>query len=819
MTVLHLVPSAYLRQTRRRLSREGQPAMAATINGLAAQILRSHLISYTENRLLEEVAVWQSVQDLREGLQFFAPIAEFSGFTQELRWLFSCLDYGEDIYARMPQPGREELEGLYNRYHEILSENGVLSVPGQIKRVLDIVRQEQVLPEVQVIRLVGLGELRPLENQFVQALARGRRLEEVQPRVQDPVVEVIKAPDPAAEVELIAEALRRDLEQGASVETLAVAFPNPGQYLPLIIPVFERLKISWQAPGTTLRNTPLGKVVLTLIAGGLAGWDKRSLELLTAPGWGFPFGLSSEEHRMLRLAPPLKGLPAWRSWLGQAAGWQRVLALIEPLRAELTDRPLAEYGFWLESLLEELDPEGWVSPQDNLEHWAELVKAWDAMQGAAQTLQCFQWVIGPAKFLKLLEGLLTSFVIRPRRVFAERVQVLSTDQLGAHIYDRLYAGGIVEGQFPPQGRAHWLTRMRAEAQRDELYARVVSSAHHVCLYYPEVDREGKLNLPATVLGVKKDNEKQPAAPAPIHQPSLFIQGGTLNDPELLAKLREKVLKKGLSVSQLNTYASCPFRFFCSYVLELEVLEEESLELGAGEHGTIVHEVLRTFWERHLTGTLPTVEESQILIEELLAEAYLERGCQPPADLTRALRSFIRQDVQRAEGGFRPAHLEREFDNVAVSSKAGSVLLKGRIDRIDWHPDGVYVLYDYKTGRAPTRSALLDGGDLQIASYLLAAQTLLPEGRSVGAAYYLVRSGARAGVFHESYSPHLKVQRRTGVLAEEEFAEQQDKFAQILSDKVNSILEGSFPVEPASSDTCSFCPFQGICRKEVGTRGF
>jgi len=148
-----------------------------------------------------------------------------------------------------------------------------------------------------------------------------------------------------------------------------------------------------------------------------------------------------------------------------------------------------------------------------------------------------------------------------------------------------------------------------------------------------------------------------------------------------------------------------------------------------------------------------------------------------------------------------------------------VLLKGRIDRIDWHPDGVYVLYDYKTGRAPTRSALLDGGDLQIASYLLAAQTLLPEGRSVGAAYYLVRSGARAGVFHESYSPHLKVQRRTGVLAEEEFAEQQDKFAQILSDKVNSILEGSFPVEPASSDTCSFCPFQGICRKEVGTRGF
>ena len=148
----------------------------------------------------------------------------------------------------------------------------------------------------------------------------------------------------------MAAALRRQMEEGAAVESLAAAFPQPNQYLPIVLPVFDRMKIPWQVPGTSLRNTPLGKTLLTLIAGELAGWDKRTLELLTAPGWGFPFGLTAEEHRLLRLAPPVKGLPAWRSSLGQR-GWQRVLALtVDQLGAELKSRPLAEYGSWLRPL-------------------------------------------------------------------------------------------------------------------------------------------------------------------------------------------------------------------------------------------------------------------------------------------------------------------------------------------------------------------------------------------------------------------------------------------------------------------------------------
>ena len=78
----------------------------------------------------------------------------------------------------------------------------------------------------------------------------------------------------------------------------------------------------------------------------------------------------------------------------------------------------------------------------------------------------------------------------------------------------------MEGQFPPHTRAHWLTKTRAEIHREEVFSRLLSSAQHLHLYYPEVDREGKLNLPATVL--PKVEEQRTAALQPIHYPSLFF---------------------------------------------------------------------------------------------------------------------------------------------------------------------------------------------------------------------------------------------------------------------------------------------------------
>ncbi|NMB19814.1 MAG: hypothetical protein GX979_03025 [Firmicutes bacterium] len=815
MTCLYIVPSYYVRNFRRSLSQEGVPAQVTTIPGLVAQILKEGLVSYKEDEIQEELAIWQSVERHATVLNFFGPIAHYPGFKQELKWLFRQLDLGEDIFGQMPQEGQIELFLLHASYQDVLNDKGVLSAAGQIRRSLQLVKETRVLPEIRTIRLQGLAELSPLEQELIDHLAKGRVLETSWPDVPASSIEVRKATDPVDEVEMIGQALRMDIEAGVPLDKLGVAFPSLGQYLPIVISVFAKLKIPWRAPEVSLRNTPLGKTLLTTLLAELQGWHKHHLELLTAPGWGFPYGLTAEEHRSLRLAPPLKGLPAWRNYLGSQSGWNEVLGILTEATSELVSRPLAAYGLWLEQMLDELQPERWVMPQDNLENWAELVKAWDGMQTIARSIRDCHWTISPEQFIWLFESLLDSYKIQGRRVFAEQVQMMSIEQLGAYTYDHLYVGGLVEGQFPQRKSAHWLTKSRPNLAASQLYERLTHGAKNLHLFYPEVDREGKLNLPATILPSEK-GVSPVLLPEADHQPSLFLGRGFLKDDQLLKQLQERVLHEGLTVSQLNSYANCPYQFFCSYVLKLTPDEEASLELDAREHGNFIHHALQAFWEEYLEGPLPLVDDAQGKIEGLLRSEYAKEGVSPSSTRIRTMRNFIRHDLSLVQRGFRPHYLERRFQGLAIDTPKGPVALRGRIDRIDGNADGAYVLYDYKTGSAPQINSMMEGKDVQIAAYLLAARDILPGGLNVGAAYYVIGDRSRKGIFHADYAKTLDVTRGKNVLDEESFQDQNEKFAEVLQRHIWRILQGEFPIEPVSPRICSFCAFQGICRKEVGS---
>lgn len=814
MTCLYIVPTVYLRNFRRSLPREDVPSLVMTLPGLVAQILKEGLVSYREDKVLEEVAVWQTIQDHGKDLQFFAPIAHYPGFVQELKWLFRQVDLGEPILAAMSGEAQSELGLLHDRYQQILNQYGILPAASQMKRAVQLAEKSRVLSEVTAIKVQGLGELSPLEQQLLDALARDRSLELLWPEVPTPVTEVQKASDPVSEVQMMGEALRHAIEYGVPLDQLAVAFPNPGQYLPILIPVFEQLKIPWRVPEVSLRNTPLGKTLLTTLLGALQGWHKHHLELLTAPGWGFPFGLTAEEHRLLRLAPPLKGLPAWRDYLGPQPGWQQVLELLATVTQGLVAKPLREYGLWLENFLGMLQPELWALPEENLESWAELVKAWDGLQSITESLQQCAWVIAPEQFVQLMQVLLDGYQIQGRRVFAERVQVLSVEQLGAYTYQKLMVGGLVEGQFPPRRNAHWLTKAKGNLTKAELYRRLSNAAQSVYLFYPEVDKDGKLNLPATILPKTEEETKQ-LLPEPAHYPSLFFGKGRLKDEELLVTLRERVLQEGLSVSQLNRYANCPYQFFCSYVLRLEPQEEVTLELDARKQGNLIHDVLQAFWQEHLEGPLPTLEDGQARIEGLVRQKYALAQAAPSSRLIRTMRDFIRRDLELTNKGFRPKYLEKRFQGLVIQTSSGPVVIRGRIDRIDSNSEGAYVLYDYKTGSAPQINAMVEGKDVQIAAYLLAARDILPQGQNVGAAYYVIEDRSRKGIFHEDYYQQVAVSKGKNVLDEQGFTQQNEKFAEILHAYGELILQGQFPIEPVSSRVCSFCAFQGICRREVG----
>ena len=816
MTVLQLVPNQFLRKWRQVPSSTGGQLLPFTIPSLAAKILKEHGVPYRDDKIMEEIAVWQSLNEVRSNLQFFAPIAHYPGFVKELQWLFRQMDLGEKVLGKLPVRGRSELELLHQKYHECLAQHNVLDGPGQIGRAIPLASLTSIVKEASEIELIGLGDLSPLETEFIQAVAGGRKIRHTWSSVEEAVLEVRAAEDPYEEVETMGLAIRKQLEQGLSPEDIGVAFPNPRMYMPIIIPIFERLQIPWRMPAQSLRSTPLGKAVLTLLVGELEGWHKHHLELLTVPGWGFPFELTLEEHRVLRLAPPLKGLPAWREYLTSYPGWGRVLEIITAGGQGFITKPVKEHVHSLRAVLSFLEPEKWFTV--DVEQWALLVKSWDGLWTILENLDDCNWEAAPSQFVLLLESLMESYQIRPRRSFQDRLSIISVDELGAHTYRQLYAGGLVEGQFPPQRNAHWLTKEKAHADAQSLYERLIGSADEVFMYYPETDRDGKLNLPASVLP-KAQGSSITDTRQRRHTPSLFLGDGFLQDSAIKQAVQDRILKEGLSTSQLNIYARCPYQFFCTYVLGVEPHEEDTLELTPSREGSIIHKVLCNFWQTYLNASLPSLDEAQIRIEQIMQEEYHKEGQSPAERVISQLRLFVRNDLTLVEQGFRPQYLEMPFRGLAIPTEEGPVELRGIIDRIDLNSQGDYVLYDYKTGGAPTLTEILSGGDVQIATYLLAAKHLFPQARNVGVAYYLTRDTRRVGIFRREFHKQLMVRGGKNCLGDEDFLKLIDFFQETIQGLLTRIFNGEFPIRPSSTSLCRYCPYQGICRKEGTVNGF
>jgi len=168
------------------------------------------------------------------------------------------------------------------------------------------------------------------------------------------------------------------------------------------------------------------------------------------------------------------------------------------------------------------------------------------------------------------------------------------------------------------------------------------------------------------------------------------------------------------------------------------------------------------------------------------------------------------------------YLEKKFSGLMIPLPAADgaelqVEIRGVIDRIDVAPDGSYVLYDYKIRSAPAAKDVRTGRDVQIATYLLAAQKLLPRAENVGVGYYVVSEAKRVGLFREDWVEPLLLKRSDNCLTAEDFAGQLQSFEDAIRAMLVRIFAGEFPADPSDKQVCSSCPYQHISRREVGAR--
>ncbi|HZL80011.1 MAG TPA: PD-(D/E)XK nuclease family protein, partial [Candidatus Limnocylindrales bacterium] len=214
-------------------------------------------------------------------------------------------------------------------------------------------------------------------------------------------------------------------------------------------------------------------------------------------------------------------------------------------------------------------------------------------------------------------------------------------------------------------------------------------------------------------------------------------------PALAEKLYGPVLKS--SVSRLEEFAQCPFKFFVRSGLHAN--ERKVFELDARERGNFQHDVLKMFHEqlqsegkrwRDLEPLAARERIGQIAAQQM--EHFRDGLFRDSAEtvfaarsLAAALQDFVEVIVgwMRGQYEFDPASAEIGFGGKDDAAPAWEVdlgggrklALQGRIDRVDlWRgPDSdaaLAVVTDYKSGGKKLDSLLVKNGvQLQLLAYL------------------------------------------------------------------------------------------------------
>lgn len=266
-------------------------------------------------------------------------------------------------------------------------------------------------------------------------------------------------------------------------------------------------------------------------------------------------------------------------------------------------------------------------------------------------------------------------------------------------------------------------------------------------------------------------------------------------PPAPARLAERPAR--LSASAWQAMVDCPYRWFTRHGLGLgeAAAVEETMEKA--DYGERVHDILRRFHAARpvLAGVPRATLEAELAAlgaaafragerDDYLALAWRLRW-------ERHLPAYLDWALAREAAGSTWRAAEVDCERPLALPDGGSVLLYGRLDRLDDGPGGPEVL-DYKTTDLATLR-----------------KRLREPGEAVQLAFYGLLSGAaRAGLVALDDDTGVDVVEMQQPLAEAAAAE-----ADRLADVLARLADGAALPAHGAPGTCRWCEMRGLCRRE------
>lgn len=272
-----------------------------------------------------------------------------------------------------------------------------------------------------------------------------------------------------------------------------------------------------------------------------------------------------------------------------------------------------------------------------------------------------------------------------------------------------------------------------------------------------------------------------------------------------------------SQGMLDSYNICPFKYYMEYVLFYEELSLDYFDDFFIERGNLYHKILYTLYKIDDVLNVSEEELEDIVISRV--DEYLNNPYKNSDEL-KVQKSIFSEKLIELIINDRQLHSELKESYVPkifekrLEKEIDKFKVYGIVDRIDLNEDNSAIIYDYKSGRSPSRKSVLNLENIQlpIYSYLYGLDSLS------GAFFGELKDRKIKRTFHIK-DIFVKGSYTGNSLTKEELITLIDDTESRIKEIIKRINDGLFIVKPINKENCEYCEYNEICRKEELPDGF
>lgn len=290
---------------------------------------------------------------------------------------------------------------------------------------------------------------------------------------------------------------------------------------------------------------------------------------------------------------------------------------------------------------------------------------------------------------------------------ARGVRIMTLHKSKGLEFDHVWVAHMNEEVLMAQKRSAFTlpeTLLETIEQRDkavatrELYVAITRAKKHCVLSYarmgydarPRTLAESVAELPKTHFVTKsaEDTEKEVLSNGPAtYIQQEIVSSRTVSYDEIACYVQEYYADTKVSVTLLNNFFSCPWKWYFRNFLKLPEVKGVSLALGSAVHSTIEY-ILKA----------ETTPDDDVLVEKV-TEELIREGVHDEKE-----RKHLHKDaILAVRRWFAAYYTHLAKDRTSERSLSGKdtafphLQLYGKIDLTERFPDGTMVVTDFKTG--------------------------------------------------------------------------------------------------------------------------